>query len=225
MSENYIKACPKCGAVMERNNFVFHCGYCNHTQIVTKEDEIAMLNQNQTRAPELQFEYIKKHRKYILQRPYVELKEGEDNITIICLYKFFGNDFRGRKVETTSMYYIYENNKMEETLFCVLESGNQTCNSPYLVIRLNHCKNITLALNKIENGAYYYSLDYDVLLQICQSKNIEISCNMITVPVNYSEFIAYSCRFYNLVFNKEKYIYSLNLNLLTDLLWQRKLNY
>lgn len=52
---------------------------------------------------------------------------------------------------------------------------------------------------------------------ICKADLIGIATNLTDEEsVNYDELKFYSCRFYNLIFDKRKFLYSLNINLITD---------
>ena len=76
---------------------------------------------------------------------------------------------------------------------------------------------INLTLHNQENKTVWFVLPMDVLLHLCKARDVEISTDVkIDAKAQYNEFPIFASRFYNAAFDKMKFVYSLNVKMITD---------
>lgn len=214
MSEQVI--CPNCGANMHIKNFVFICDFCgtrltdnNYTSIPPTKVHSAEIY--------IRFNYIKRNEQDINKSPFIQLYVHNDSYRIISIPPFFSNDGKYNLIRNFFIYLMYTNNIDYESLFLVIYTKQEITESPELSILVDNKLLITSVFDSCTSIGYIFKIEIAEFKIICLAKSILLSSNIIDLEFgNYDEFIPFCRRFYNMAFDKQKYIYSLNQNLISD---------
>jgi hypothetical protein len=76
---------------------------------------------------------------------------------------------------------------------------------------------ITPKFERWEGNLAIFHIEIFEFEEICDSISVSISSNLMNSEIDhYEEFIPYCCRFYNIVFDKCKYTYSIHQLLISD---------
>ena len=76
---------------------------------------------------------------------------------------------------------------------------------------------ITLHGAQFDDGYSWFPLSEEQLLAICTAQTIDLTTDL-PLPANaqFNELPIFASRFYNVTFNRMKFMYSINVNLITD---------
>ena len=76
---------------------------------------------------------------------------------------------------------------------------------------------ISLPLQDQDSQTSWFQLSIDQLLQFCTAREIDLDTDLETEEsIQYYELSTFASRFYNVVFNRLKFLYSVNIRLITD---------
>lgn len=210
-----MNICPNCGAVLSRHAFMLICDYCGYS--TCQNIEILHTFSKSTDSIKTRYERLLINEIDINKSKFVDLKFTDKTIIVHCKKSFFGNDFHYNKIDLLSIEYMYFNDGCNEKLMIVIKSDKEMYVQPQFIIRINRKSCIVPNYCNKSNGKYFFSLLTEELYMICKADLIGIATNLTDEEsVNYDELKFYSCRFYNLIFDKRKFLYSLNMNLITD---------
>ena len=98
------------------------------------------------------------------------------------------------------------------------EGGKAGENGPAnrMILQLNE-DIVSLPLQNQDSNTSWFRLSIEQLLQICTARNIDIDTDLETDDsTQYYELSTFASRFYNVVFNRMKFLYSVNIRLITD---------
>lgn len=204
--------CPNCGATLIRNHFVSVCEFCG-TVINCESKPIVPHDEPLDNAAKQHFSYIQNNIDVIQQSPFLsEIKPIQRGYKITSM-PFYGCDKNCHRVFSPSMLFRYENDGDNEMLFLAI-TGNRPANR----LILQHDNSIiSLPLQNQDSSTSWFRLSIKQLLQICTAHNIDLVTDLETdKSIQYYELSTFASRFYNVVFNKMKFIYSVNVRLITD---------
>lgn len=210
-----INVCPNCGAVLRRHVFMLLCDYCSYSSfqdVSVLHIPLKFADNAKTRYEKLSISEVD-----INKSRFVNLEFVNKTIIVSCKKSFFGNDFHYCKINTLSMEYVYSNDGSNEELLMAIKNDSNIYTQPQFAMRINRKLCIVPNFCNKLDGKYLFNLSIDELYVICTAKTIDVATNLTdTENVNYNELRFYSSRFYNLIFDKRKFLYSLNINLITD---------
>lgn len=149
----------------------------------------------------------------IRQSPFLgEIKAFQGGYSITSL-PFYGCDKYCRKVTYPSLYFRYENDGDNEKLLFGI-TGNRPATRMILLLNKDI---ISLPLQDQDSQTSWFRLFIEQLLQICTAQEIDLDTDLETdESIQYHELSAFASRFYNVVFNRLKFLYSVNIRLITD---------
>ncbi len=196
--------CPNCGAEMEQHTITYVCSYCGH--ISQKEGCGGMYLQKIDRAD--LYEYIRNNISYIQSYPsLVTIKQDRTSYVIKCSKAFHPLDNEYRIYPKIELKWKALVAKDTFKLVLVVKGIQSTQN--HIVITLDNDSTIILRRNLYDE----YAVSLNDFIFICNSEEFIFEPNEM---FKYFEFRTYSHRFFNFIFDRTKYVYSVNQKLLTD---------
>lgn len=215
MSQKTIQMCPNCGAEMQKQGLSAICLYCgthfdlgNYKRIVPS---IALSWEITER-----FNYIKSKEQSLELSGYVDIRTDNTTYHIKSNPSFYANDGNYNRILDYNLSLEYFNDGNTESLFLVVDSSKDVSNS-YLSILLDYRFHIAPPFVRKEMNNSFYKLALAELKQICASHTIIIYSNLLDCEyASYKEFTTYCCRFYNITFDKRKFLYSIHQHLISD---------
>lgn len=206
-----MNICPNCGAKLISSKFLKVCEYCGNI--------LDCGNDGVNRKEKLSLTIIKRHYKYLQNNAksigsshFVSLNNDERTYTIESS-PFYSNDGVLSKLIQPYWKLRYQNNgKVESLLFGI------SANRPASRMALNIDGSIyNLALHHQEDKTAWFVLPIDTFIALCTSKEVDISTNIKTdKEAQYNELPIFACRFYNVAFDSTRFIYSVNVRMITD---------
>lgn len=202
--------CPNCGATLERHTFGDVCQYCGYISANDMVDKLSDEGKLEKDAREC-YEYIKRNISYITSHPeFVSIKQNEASFEIQCTKAFHPLDAHYQIIQGTEFVWKAIIDKESIRLF-LLAKGMKSINSS-IIISLDGMLNLVLSEIHSNNMYDEYIVSYNDFEAICNSTDISFALH----ENKYDEFRIYSHRFFNIVFNRTKYVYAINQHLLTD---------
>lgn len=206
-----MSICPNCGATLNKGKLTLYCEYCgNVVNVGTK------IMKNSTSPSD---SIVKKH--------YTYFQENVDSIATnrYALFKtkgktytleskpFYSNDGKLAKILTLFWQFKYQNDGVVETLLMSV-----TSNRPALRMTLRIDKDIfNLSLHKQDSKTAWFDLPMEVFCSLCVAKVVDINTDLKTdTNAQYNELPIFASRFYNAAFDKMKFVYSVNVKMITD---------
>lgn len=209
------KGCINCGAPLRLNHFMQYCPFCGYVVPLDGVESIDPQLENDSASI---YVYIEHNENYILSNHIVKIDHSGKDITITPYKRFFPNDGNFHLFRDISISYIYTNDSESDSLLLAVQSTSEArIVNPYLAFLLNDNYLIKASFLDTEGDTFFFEIsNYDLYL-MCMSSYVDVSTNLTDhIKANYREFKVYSCRFYNQVFDRTKYSFSLNTRLLTD---------
>ena len=107
-----------------------------------------------------------------------------------------------------------EENDGENEMLLLGIMGNRPANR--MVLQINE-EIVSLPLHSQDSNTSWFRLSIEQLLQICTANNVDLDTDLETDGSSqYYELSTFASRFYNVVFNRLKFLYSVNIRLITD---------
>lgn len=207
--------CPNCGAELQTHRFCIECVYCGYLNIPKRYRNFRSFDSCSYEI-EQRFNYLEMNHTTLKSSPFVIYEKGFSGYQIISTPRYYANDGNFNKISGLSLSLKYENDSNHELLYLIVYTTEYII-SPYFSILLNDRTIINPKFNSWHKNSTMFTLNYDELDKICESFDISISTNLFeNKNAEYNEFIHYCCRFYNIVFNKCNYLYSIHKNLISD---------
>ena len=196
--------CPNCGAEMEQHAFAHVCSYCGYMLLTERGVNVSLYERDTADS----YNYITRNDSYLLAHPeFVSIKQDKTSYTIKCTKEFHPLNNEYRLYRGIGMYWKATISRDTIQLTLIVR-GHKSLNCS-LAFALDNSTYILLHGNPQDE----YAVSYTDFEAICNSERIVLALNEIC---KYDEFRTYSHRFYNFVFDRTKYLYSINQKLLTD---------
>lgn len=208
--------CPNCGAPLQLRHFVLYCNFCGHVETVAGLDAIGQIDSDTTA---LCYEYIAHNASFIRKSGIVHFDMLPDKTYRLWTHRpFFPNNGRWERINDLAINIVYTNDTVEDHLFfSVRFNGTANTLSPYFAVLLNDEYVVQAKFIDSAESSFFFEVEVVEFTLVCMAANVEISTNLIDLPMaDFREFKTYCCRFYNQVFDRTKYSYSLNTRLITD---------
>lgn len=205
--------CPNCGAEMERHAFTHVCPYCG---TINAANETTRNRSQKIEDSSRFYDYISKQLHYIQQSPFVGIVQKQDCYECISSKPFYPNDGHYTIDASLSFWWHAKVTKLGIT-FNLLVKPHHTNSRNYLCIK-ERGKVFSFKQNGEMSDKLIFPMILDDFLFFCNLANFELDTNLYDLAHqnDYQEFVTYSRRFFNVVIDKTKYRYSINLKLLTD---------
>ena len=204
--------CPNCGAELEQHAFMHVCPYCGHVSV----DNIHKEKPKEDGGSYRPYKNILGNLDAIQQSEFIELMQKADEFECISAKPFYPNDGHFHLDKSFELRWFARVTKHSFSI-ALLAKSRHTDSQNHICIKTD--KGV-LALK--QDGEYrgykVFPLTIDDFLYICNSNNIELETN-IYEPAHkkdYAELITYSHRFFHLIIDKEKYLYSIYQPLIID---------
>ena len=209
--------CPNCGAAMEEQGLSVVCPFCGTHHDLGNYKRIKQGNVLSWEISE-RFNYLKNNERSLRSSVFVILLESNTTYRIKSDPSYFANDGKYNKILGYSFNFEYFNDNDTEFLYLIVNTcKNKNMAEPYLSFLLDHELQVSPVFEKWETDACVFAMTLIELKEICDSQDIEIYSNLMDCEYDlHEEFITYCCRFYNTIFDKRKYLYSLHKNLISD---------
>lgn len=206
-----MSICPNCGAKLINSKFLKVCEYCGSI--------LDCGNDGVNRKENLSLPIIKRHYKYLQNKAnsisssrFVSVNITGRKYTVVSS-PFYSNDGILSKLIQPYWMLKYQNNGKDESLWFGISA-----NRPASRMALNIDGSIfNLVLHQQENRTAWFILPMEVFLALCRSKEVDISTDIKTdKKTQYNELPIFACRFYNATFDQTKFLYSINVRMITD---------
>ena len=158
------------------------------------------------------YTYLRNNSETIAASSFVSFKRRYKSYTLEST-SFYSNDGMLSKITQPHWLLKYQNDGSTETLLLGI-----TANRPAARMALKIDDGIhQLKLQSQESKTAWFALPFDVLLTLCTAKKVDISTDIKTDPrAQYNELPIFVSRFYNAAFDRMKFIYSVNVRMITD---------
>lgn len=210
-----MMTCPNCGAEMERHAFTHVCSYCGYIQ-AGKETKRNIPKGKTEDSPHF-YDYISNNLQYIQQSPFVDITHKPDCYEFISSKPFYPND--GHYTLDKSISFLWHAKITKQGIvFNLLVKPRHSNSQNYLCIKEGE-KVFSFKQKGEMSDKLIFPMTLDDFVFFCSLANFELDTNLseFSHQNDYQEFVTYSRRFFNVVIDKTKYRYSINLRLLTDL--------
>jgi len=216
MERTSNRLCPNCGAEMRIKGFSFVCDFCGTHHIL---DNYITLESIETDSVDIRnrYDYLKRNKQYIRNSNLVTFYDDNEVSDLRSTPDFYANDGHFNRLMKYGIQLSYRNDKQTEILNLVINANQSATIISSISILLDY--NVLVESNYLssDGNSSIFNLGFDSFENICRSRVISIVMDSPDSHMGYyNEFITYCRRFYNLAFNKNKYIYSLNQNLISD---------
>ena len=203
--------CTNCGAPLIHSRFKTFCEFCG--AVVFDDNNIASQSMQNSDIVFLHYKYINTNFKSIIQSPFVHIIKDNSEYHITS-NEFYGNDGFLNRLELLSLSFYYENNNNKEELLFGIKSDRPAI---WMALLLDDVS-FSLLLKKQEHDTSWFVLPIDLLLSLCQAEYVDIDSDIkIESNTQFNELPIFASRFYNIVFDRMKFLYSVNIRLITDL--------
>lgn len=207
-SQSSIPICPRCGATMNTYGFSCVCIFCGY---IEGNDEIESGPINRLDVCS-RYHYLEYNSKYLAtKRDYITVFQKYIIKSKTSFYPHNGYS----KISSIPISLFYENNNENEELRIYLHLLLPETN-PYIVFQTSNQKRIYLHFSYEDTDGLYALLSIRSFYELCQSRKLFYATNCFSLKYDFSEFSTYCARFYNIVFNRNRFGYSLNKKLITD---------
>lgn len=206
-----MSICPNCGAQLTVGKFQSICEYCGY---VAGNDGDGGNASPSPSPSDIKSHYLYLHgnSETIAASPFVSFKKRNKTYTLESV-PYYSNDGMLSKIAQPHWQFKYQNDGSTETLLFGI-----TENRPATRMALKTGNDIhQLKLQSQESKTAWFVLPLGVLLSLCTSKNVDISTDIKTDQrAQYNELPIFASRFYNAAFDRMKFIYSVNVRMITD---------
>lgn len=215
MTENNFE-CPNCGASMNIQGFGFVCDFCGTHFLSEEYVFVDSNNAMETIDISERYAYLRKNEQYIKSCKYVKVDSNNGVFRARASPAYCAKDSQLNKIQNYSLYFDYLNSGDAATMYMVVHSAEGFV-TPYISILLDELFVITPRFERWEGDLAIFQIGIAEFERICESRTISFTSNLMDAEAGYyEEFIPYCCRFYNAIFNKNKFLYSIHQNLISD---------
>ena len=214
--------CPNCGATMERSAFMYLCSYCG--SIVDPEDDDEVVDDeilSTSHVPNEEnnaifYKYVKANLQNIYQSPFVDIKDAGTVFECISSKPFSPNDGHYTLYRELALWW-YANISPNGIKIFLLATTSFNAARNYICFKDIIDKHVFQQKGEVLNRKSF-PVKIGDFNYICRTSSLKMDTNMFPTKcsVDYGEFVTYTHRFYNIVFDKSKYQYSIYVKLLTD---------
>ena len=207
-----LRLCPNCGAPMEQDKFTSVCRYCGAVVAgdAAENTDKESATKNNARKHN---DYIVTNEARISENPFVELRK-EGNRYQITSTPFYANDGFLHHIPTPNWRLRFQCNTQSEKLFFGI-AGKRPASR--MAIQLGENDVISFHGAQFEDGYSWFPLSEEQLLAICTTQTIDLTTDLPLPPnAQFNELPIFASRFYNIAFNRMKFMYSIHVNLITD---------
>lgn len=207
-----LRLCPNCGAPMEQDKFTSVCRYCGAVVAgdAAENTDKESATKNNARKHN---DYIVTNEARISENPFVELRK-EGNRYQITSTPFYANDGFLHPIPTLHWRLRFQCNTQSEKLFFGI-AGKRPASR--MAIQLGENDVISFHGAQFEDGYSWFPLSEEQLLAICTTQTIDLTTDLPLPPnAQFNELPIFASRFYNIAFNRMKFMYSIHVNLITD---------
>ncbi|MBO4586215.1 MAG: hypothetical protein J5677_00145 [Bacteroidales bacterium] len=197
---------------MEQDKFTSVCRFCG--AVFTGECSEAIGKEPAAKGND------RKHNDYIIasearisESPFVELRKDGKQYQITSM-QFYANDGFLHPIPTPHWRLRFQcNTQSEKLLFGI--AGKRPASR--MAIQLGEEDVISFHGAQFEDGYSWFPLSEEQLLAICTTQTIDLTTDL-PLPANaqFNELPIFASRFYNIAFNRMKFMYSIHVNLITD---------
>ena len=209
-----METCPNCGAPMEQDKFTSVCRFCG--SVFTAECSEATSKEPAVKGNTRKHnDYIVANEARISESPFVELRKEGKRYQITST-PFYANDGFLHHIPTPHWCLRFQCNTRSEKLFFGI-AGKRPASR--MAIQLGEDKDIiSFHGPQFEDGYSWFPLSEEQLLAICTTQNIDLTTDL-PIPTNaqFNELPIFASRFYNIVFNRMKFMYTKHVQLITDI--------
>ena len=208
-----LRLCPNCGAPLVQDKFTSVCRYCG--SVFTAECSEATSKDSAVK------NNARKHNDYIIanearisESPFVELRKEGKRYQITST-PFYANDGFLHHIPTPNWRLRFQCNTRSEKIFLGI-AGKRPASR--MAIQFGEDKNvISFHGLQFEDSYSWFPLSEEQLLAICTTQSIDLTTDL-PLPANaqFNELPIFASRFYNIAFNRMKFMYSIHVNLITD---------
>lgn len=205
--------CPNCGAPMEQDKFTSVCRFCGAV-FASESQETTSKEPAVKGSARRHNDYIVANEARISESPFVELRKDGKRYQITST-PFFANDGFLNPIATPHWRIRVQCNTRSEKLFFGI-AGKRPASR--MAIQLGEDKDIiSFHGPQFEDGYSWFPLSEEQLLAICTAQNIDLTTDLpFPATALFNELPIFASRFYNIVFNRMKFMYSIHVNLITD---------
>lgn len=197
---------------MEQDKFTSVCRFCGAvftgecSEATSKEPAV----KGNTRKHN---DYIVANEARISESPFVELRKEGKRYQITST-PFYANDGFLHPIPTLHWRLRFQCNTQSEKLFFGI-AGKRPASR--MAIQLGENDVISFHGAQFEDGYSWFPLSEEQLLAICTAHTIDLTTDL-PLPANakFNELPIFASRFYNIAFNRMKFMYSIHVNLITD---------
>ena len=208
-----METCPNCGAPMERDKFTSVCRFCGAV-FASESQETTSKGPAVKGSARRHNDYIVANEARISESPFVELRKDGKRYQITST-PFFANDGFLNPIATPHWRIRVQCNTRSEKLFFGI-AGKRPASR--MAIQLGENKDIiSFHGAQFEDGYSWFPLSEEQLLAICTAQNIDLTTDL-PLPDNakFNELPIFASRFYNIIFNRMKFMYSIHVKLIAD---------
>ena len=213
IEKNGMNNCPNCGAPMEQDKFTSVCRFCGAVFTAVSHETTSKESAVKGNARKHN-DYIVANEARISESPFVELRKDGKRYQITST-PFFANDGFLNPIATPHWRIRVQCNTRSEKLFFGI-AGKRPASR--MAIQLGEDKDIiSFHGAQFEDGYSWFPLSEEQLLAICTAQTIDLTTDL-PLPANakFNELPIFAARFYNVTFNRMKFMYSIHVNLISD---------
>lgn len=201
--------CHNCGAEMERHAFVFVCPYCKSIISINDGEETFASDYIHNSVDNSHFyTYVQKNITYLQSNSNnISITRNNGSYIIQTIKEFHPLDKYYKLCNKFGLKWKAVIDKNGAKLSLIVTGTDKIDNNLCIILD----EDIHLILCPSNSGEYM--ILYDDFLMVCHSECIVF---LLKTALCFDEFITYSHRFYNLVFDRTRYKYSIYHKLLTD---------
>ena len=208
-----LRLCPNCGAPMEQDKFTSVCRFCG--SVFTAECSEATSKEPAVKGNTRKHnDYIVANEARISESPFVELRKEGKRYQITST-PFYANDGFLHHIPTPHWCLRFQCNTKSEKLFFGI-AGKRPASR--MAIQLGENKDIiSFHGAQFEDGYSWFPLSEEQLLAICTTQNIDLTTDLpLPDSAKFNELPIFASRFYNIIFNHMKFMYSIHVKLIAD---------
>ncbi len=205
--------CPNCGAPLEQDRFSSVCRYCGRI-LAGDSHKDTKQEQTNTSNPRKHYDYIVNNEERISQSGFVELKKEGKRYRLTST-PFYANDGFLKQIPLPYWQLQFQCDGQTERILIGICGKHPATR---MAIKVGDDNDIlSLQMLHYADGYTWFKISEAQLLAICTAQKIDLSTDL-TLPANaqFNELPIFAARFYNTVFNRMKFMYSIHVNLISD---------
>lgn len=208
-----VGSCPNCGAPMEQDKFTSVCRFCGTvfkkkcSEVISKEPAVKGNARKHN-------DYIIANEARITQSPFVELKKDGKKYCLTSM-PFYANDGFLHRIPAPHWRLRFQCNTRSERLLIGI-AGKRPASR--MAMQLGDDNSIiSFHGPQFEEGYSWFPLTEEQLLAICKTQSVDLTTDL-PLPENakFNELPIFASRFYNIIFNRMKFMYSIHVKLIAD---------